>query len=120
MEKNNADEGTATQQQKKIKCGLLLFDNYELLAVMGPAEIFGRFPERIEIIMIGAKKEIKCTQGPRVVTDAQLGDDDASSFPKLDWLLVPGGKGTRTEIHNKSLLRWIASQAESEIGRAHV
>ncbi len=36
--------------------------------------------------------------------------DDAESF---DLLLIPGGRGTQTEVANPATLNWIASQAPS-------
>jgi transcriptional regulator GlxA family with amidase domain len=39
---------------------------------------------------------------------AEAGLADA---PALDWLLVPGGIGTRTEVDNAGLLAWLAARA---------
>jgi len=49
---------------------------------------------------------VASAQGPRVVADNGL--DDA---PKLDWLLVPGGIGTRREVDNARLLEWLRARA---------
>jgi transcriptional regulator GlxA family with amidase domain len=36
-----------------------------------------------------------------------------ASVPTLDYLLIPGGMGTRKEVKNKSLIDFVASQAET-------
>ena len=36
-----------------------------------------------------------------------------ANAPELDYLLIPGGMGTRKQIENKSLIDFVATQAES-------
>ena len=49
---------------------------------------------------------VRCAKGMRVLPDLALAD-----CPKLDVLLVPGGRGTRKEVDNPPLLTWIAGAA---------
>jgi len=36
---------------------------------------------------------------------------DFDNCPKLDLLIVPGGKGSRKEVNNSKLINWIAKQS---------
>src|SRR5688572_27594966 len=36
---------------------------------------------------------------------------DFEHCPQLDYLLVPGGQGTRTEVNNAALVQFVAAQA---------
>lgn len=89
--------------------GVLLFPEFELLDVFGPLEMYGMAPEAFEIQMVAeAGKEVASKQGPRSVVDHSLDDDR-----QFDLLLVPGGRGTRTEVDNPRLLEWLRRQSES-------
>lgn len=84
--------------------GLLLFPGFETLDVFGPLEMFGMLPDHINIALISQHQGlIKSTQGQCVMTDFAL--DNA---PHMDFLLIPGGMGTRTEVNNLVLLDWIS------------
>ena len=87
--------------------GILLFPKFELLDVCGPAEMFGVAPDFFKLVTIAEKAgPVTSTQGPALV--AEYGFDDS---PQLDLLMVPGGLGTRAEIENARLLRWLAKQS---------
>ena len=45
----------------------------------------------------------RCAKGLRIEADYSFTD-----APKLDILVVPGGRGTRAEVNNKTLIDWIA------------
>jgi transcriptional regulator GlxA family with amidase domain len=49
---------------------------------------------------------ISCAKGLRIAADYSF-----KTCPKLDFLLVPGGQGTRKEVHNKILIEFIKDQA---------
>ena len=104
----NVTENPMKSQQKNITCGILLFDNFELLDVYGPAEMLGKFPDQLELVMLGQKNHISSTQGPKTLVDATI-----ENCPKLDWLLVPGGQGTRTEVYNQKILTFLQEQAKA-------
>ena len=83
--------------------GIVLFDQFELLDVFGPAEMLGLPKSRFRLQMIGPDKEpVTSAQGPRVVPDGAFSDVE-----KLDLVLVPGGMGTRKEVENTDLLAWL-------------
>lgn len=100
------------------KVGILIFDGAEELDFVGPFEVFtmaieaaglegkGRAPFEVKLIS-ETGEPIAGAKGMRVGADASIGDVEA-----LDVLLVPGGQGTRREVKNEQLLRWIARVSE--------
>jgi putative intracellular protease/amidase len=92
---------------KPIAIGALLFDGFELLDMFGPLELFGLLPEHFSIHMVAERVGlISSAQGPQC-----LATDSFSDAREYDLILVPGGRGTRTEINNDALLAWLAQQA---------
>jgi transcriptional regulator GlxA family with amidase domain len=95
--------------------GVLLFEGFELLDVFGPLEACGMHAEinRTCTIVVAAEKAgaVKSAQGPRAIADYALAD-----CAQIDIMLVPGGVGTRREVHNVRLLEWLMQRAaEAEI-----
>jgi len=90
----------------KRRLGALFFDRFELLDIFGPLEMFGVLPDLYEIVTVAERKpSMASTQGPSVTIDRTFAD-----CGQLDVLLVPGGIGTRGEVNNPALLRFIADQ----------
>jgi putative intracellular protease/amidase len=88
--------------------GVVLFDGFELLDVFGPLEMFGMFPDTFELNLVAEKDRlIASAQGPRCAADEIFGDR------QYDLLVVPGGRGTRTEIDNEVVLGWLKAQSEN-------
>ena len=97
--------------------GILLFENIEVLDFCGPFEVFSvtrldeakrrEEPSPFNVFLVAqSKAPVVTTGGMRV-----LPDYDLDGCPKMDILVVPGGWGTRKEIHNERLLGWIAERA---------
>lgn len=87
--------------------GVVVFDEFELLDVFGPLEMYGMAPESFEIHMVAEKAgTVASKQGPRSVVDHDFGEERP-----YDILLVPGGRGTRTEVDNPALLEWLRTQS---------
>jgi transcriptional regulator GlxA family with amidase domain len=87
--------------------GVLLFPNFETLDVFGPVEMFGMLTNEIHIILISEQKGlVQSTQGQKVQTDFSC-----HNAPHLDYLLIPGGIGTRTEVYNDYLIEWIKNRS---------
>ncbi len=90
--------------------GILLFDDLEELDAIGPWEVFTMAAtERgsgsvVTISQSGGM--VRCAKGLRIASDHSF--DDA---PKLDVLVVPGGRGTRAEVDNAAVTDWIAKVA---------
>ena len=91
--------------------GFLLFPDVEELDFVGPWEIIGMWgkfyngPEqRILISQTGAI--VPCAKGLKVMPDHSF-----ENCPSLDYLLVPGGQGTRKEAGNAELIAFVKEQA---------
>lgn len=99
-------EGDTMDSKKTI--GVLIFDDFELLDVFGPLEMYGMLPEVFDIFLVSEDGgNISSRQGPRVVSDHLLSMDH-----QYDILFVVGGTGTRREVHNSRLMKWLKRQAE--------
>ena len=96
-----------------LTTAVLLFDEVEVLDFAGPFEVFsvcGRRQklEPFRVITVAERP------GPVLARNA-LSINPSHSFadcPKLDLLVVPGGFGTRREMHNPVMLEWIAAKAK--------
>ncbi|WP_405801483.1 DJ-1/PfpI family protein [Streptomyces sp. NBC_01506] len=91
--------------------GLLIFDGVEELDFVGPWEVFtasSMLRDQADTAVLVAERPdpVRCNKGMRVLPDRTLGD-----CPPLDVLLVPGGQGTRREVDNPALMRWIGATA---------
>ena len=99
-------EGDTMDSKKTI--GVLIFDDFELLDVFGPLEMYGMLPEIFDIFLVSEDGgNISSRQGPRVVSDHIF-----SMGYQYDILFVVGGTGTRREVHNPRLMKWLKGQAE--------
>ncbi len=97
--------------------GILLFENIEVLDFCGPFEVFSvtrldeakrrEEPSPFNVFLLAETKATVITTGGMKV----LPDYDLDDCPPMDILVVPGGWGTRKEMHNDRLLRWIAKRA---------
>lgn len=93
--------------------GFLLFPNLEELDLVGPWEIIGVWskyaggPEHC-LTVSQSGGEIVCAKGLRMIADHSFAD-----CPPLDYLLIPGGQGTRAEVSNQELLEFVRGQAAS-------
>jgi transcriptional regulator GlxA family with amidase domain len=92
--------------------GILLFDNIEVLDFCGPFEVFsvtGSYSniKPFKVVTIAEKPTITAKNGLSVNVDHSL-----EQCPHLEMLVLPGGKGTRTEVNNDSLIRWIRQRGE--------
>ena len=92
--------------------GILIFDRVEELDFVGPWEVFtmARNERQSGTVVTIAENGgvVKCAKGLSVIADHSF--DDA---PELDVLVVPGGQGTRTEVNNPRLIKWIGEAAAS-------
>ena len=96
--------------------GILIFDGAEELDFVGPWEVFTMSNQlhehfgndtRDTVLLISEDGgAVRCAKGMRVLSDHAIAD-----CPDLDILLVPGGQGTRTEVHNRAMLEFIGRQA---------
>lgn len=89
--------------------GVVLFHEFELLDVFGPLEMYGMVPERFKICMVAERGgHVTSRQGPKSVVE-----HDFSEGRQYDILLVPGGRGTRKQVDNQTLLEWLRIQSRA-------
>jgi transcriptional regulator GlxA family with amidase domain len=92
--------------------GVLLFNQVEELDFAGPWEMLTMWrkvaggPANCLLVAETAGPVI-CAKGMSVNPHVTFAD-----CPKLDYLLVPGGEGTRREVDNAALIAFVSSQAE--------
>lgn len=90
------------------RLGIILYPEFELLDVFGPAEMFGNLLGQVEVVMVGERAgTVRSAQGPAVVTEYGFAD-----CPRLDMYLVPGGIGTRVEVENEALLQFLRARTK--------
>ena len=95
--------GKAGQSEKRT-CGAVVFPGFELLDIFGPLEMFGVLPDHFDIVMLGEGEElVPSAQGPRTALDRSF-----EAPGRIDILLLPGGIGTRKEVTNPAMLRFLS------------
>ena len=101
-----------------LKVGILIFDDVEVLDFCGPFEVFSiaRKPSEssddvplFEAITVAEEDRLIVCRGGLLVQPHYT----ISNHARLDIVVVPGGQGTRREMHNTRLLDWIEAQAAS-------
>jgi putative intracellular protease/amidase len=87
--------------------GALLYDQFELLDLYGPLEMFGSLGAELRIVTLAERAgPVASTQGPKTL--AEHGFADA---PPLDLILLPGGIGTLAQLGNETLLGFLRERA---------
>jgi transcriptional regulator GlxA family with amidase domain len=100
------------------KLGILVFDEVEVLDFSGPFEVFSvarlneesrrSEPSPFDVVLVAQfDRPVIATGGLKVLPDTTF-----EHCPPLDVLLVPGGLGTRWEMHNEKLLSFLRARAE--------
>ena len=104
------NEMTASPRRVQI----FLFDDVEVLDFAGPFEVFGvtglrsgPAPFRVETVGL-TRGTVRARGGLEV--QPSLSIEDAS---RCDVLVLPGGLGTRREMHNAIVLEWVRRQVAS-------
>ncbi len=85
--------------------GVVLFPSFETLDVYGPVQMLGRLPDYRVVFVAQKAGPVRSSQGVEAL--ASYSFEDA---PQLDILLVPGGMGARSEVHNEALLDFLRKQ----------
>lgn len=88
--------------------GIVLFDAFETLDVFGPVQMLGRLLRHKIIAITETGAPVTSSQGLSTIAHHSFAD-----APQLDVLLVPGGLGTRREVANPTLLRFLQHQASA-------
>lgn len=93
----------------KATLGAILFEDFELLDLYGPLEMFGNIGPALEIVTIAEEKgAVRSAQGPSTLAEHSF--DDA---PNLDMILLPGGYGTFAEAENPAMLGFLKDQSSN-------
>ncbi len=97
--------------------GIVIFEEIEVLDFCGPFEVFSvtrlnesrrhEEPSPYEVLLVSEfRQPVTTTGGMKVIPDFTFDD-----CPTLDILVVPGGWGTRKEMHNEAMLSFVRSRA---------
>lgn len=93
--------------------GIFLFDDVEVLDFAGPLEVFSvadMFTEGdLSVFTFGEHDGPIEAASPLNVTP----DYGFENVPAMDWMLVPGGIGTRSLVENDHVLEWIRERSDS-------
>jgi transcriptional regulator GlxA family with amidase domain len=99
------------------RVGILLFNDIEVLDFCGPFEVFSvarldeerrrQDPSPLEVLLVAESRDTVTTAGGMKV----LPMASFAGCPPLDILVVPGGMGTRKEMLNDAVLRFVREQA---------
>jgi transcriptional regulator GlxA family with amidase domain len=92
---------------------ILIFEDVEVLDFCGPFEVFSvasRFtePPAFNVLTAAEKPGPVLTRGGLSVNPHHR----LADCPRPDLLLVPGGQGTRREMHNAVLTAWIKARSQ--------
>ncbi|HLZ27417.1 MAG TPA: DJ-1/PfpI family protein [Chloroflexota bacterium] len=98
------------------RIGIVLFPGVEELDFVGPWEIFtmtgsanpGVEPRCVVFTVSQTGGEVVCAKGLRVLADYDFGN-----APLADLIVVPGGRGTRSEVDNPRMIDYLRQAART-------
>lgn len=97
-------------QDQKQKFGIVIFNQAEELDFVGPwemATMWSRFAGGPQCLLVAeTSAAVTCAKGMSVNPQVTFSD-----CPPLDYLLIPGGEGTRREVSNPELLSFVSDRA---------
>src|SRR5215470_10724348 len=80
--------------------GAVLYEDFELLDLYGPLEMFGSIGAELRIVTVAEKTgPVTSFQRPKTVAEF-----DFAGAPMLDLILLPGGFGTIRQLENPAIL----------------
>ena len=97
----------------KKNLAILIFPDVEVLDFTGPFEVFSVFNElnndnHLDVFTVGETAgTIRAKNGLQVVPDYTI-----ETAPQPDFLIIPGGVGSRTLLDNDTILTWISRTAD--------
>ena len=94
-------------EPKTRTLGAILYEDFELLDLYGPLEMFGSIGAGLRIVTAAEKiGPVASFQRPKTVAEF-----DFASAPKLDLILLPGGFGTIPQLENPAMLDFLRRRA---------
>lgn len=89
--------------------GAVLYQNFELLDLFGPLEMFGNVGPGIRIVTVAEQPgPIRSVQGPETIAEYGFAE-----CPPLDLILLPGGIGTVEQLNNAAMLEFLKDRSLS-------
>lgn len=97
-----------------MNVAILIFDDVEVLDFCGPYEVFGVAgrqgePKPFQVYTVAAQQRPILARNQLSVNPHY----NLTDCPQSDILLIPGGYGTRRELHNPVLIEWIKTRAQT-------
>jgi putative intracellular protease/amidase len=92
-----------------VDIAIALFERVTALDAIGPYEVLQRLPDVVVRFVGHRKGEVRTDNGYLGLSVDHTFDD----VPHPDILLVPGGIGTRTLVHDDAILNWIRGAHET-------
>jgi putative intracellular protease/amidase len=90
-------------EPKTRTLGAVLYEDFELLDLYGPLEMFGSIGAGLQIVTVAEKTgPVGSFQRPKTIAEF-----DFASAPKLDLILLPGGFGTIPQLENPAMLDFL-------------
>lgn len=90
--------------------GILIFPEVEELDFVGPWEMATMWHQVAQgpacLTVAEHKQPVTCAKGLAVLPHTSFAD-----CPPLDYLLVPGGRGTRAEVNNAALVNFVRERS---------
>jgi transcriptional regulator GlxA family with amidase domain len=102
------------QADHPTRIGIFLFDGAEELDWAGPWEVLSYWArswpaDGVEVFTVARTTDaVQCAKGLRV-----LPDHSWDSSPPIDVLVYPGGRGTRNQLGDESIRRWVRGMASN-------
>ena len=92
--------------------GIIVFNQVEELDVVGPWEMLTMWSKLADgpencLIVGQTLAPLTCAKGLSINPHVSF-----TNCPKLDYLLIPGGQGTRQEVKNQVLIEFVSTQAQ--------
>lgn len=93
--------------------GIVIYENVQPMDVMGPWEVLSFWKNvlhaPVNMYLISENGSyVQCAND--IILKAHL---DFNSAPQIDYLIIPGGLGRRTQIYNANTIAFIESQAKN-------
>ncbi|MFZ9036365.1 MAG: DJ-1/PfpI family protein, partial [Francisellaceae bacterium] len=103
----------AFHNKMRKKFGMLIYEQAQPMDIIGPWEVMSMWCHilggKLDLFMIAEKKGmVKCDN--QITLEAEY---DFTTSPRLDYLMVPGGRGRLDQVNNPALIDFIKNQAGS-------
>ncbi len=99
---------------KKLSVGIFLFNGVELLDLAGPFDVFTITAELNDNQFFNVFTVAERGEKIRTINGLQVeADYNFINHPPIDLLVIPGGAGTKIEMTQEPVLKWLKEQYKS-------